>query len=288
MALGIYEEEDIRALAEEIRDRSGGGGRMTVKQMKDGIANVYYFGEGNGYSDGYIGGFEYGKEQGKTEGLAEGKSEAYAEVEPINTQLENTLYGTDTGGKSYYDEFWDNFQNYGKKSSYPNAFTLISYTSGGWTDATYNPKYEIVCNGNANGANSVFVWNNQISDIKVPMDCRGVAMTSTFLGTYKTLKRIPLLRVNEQTTYASTFDYCQGLTNFTIDGTIGQNGFNVQWSTKLSKASIISIINALSTTTSGLSVTLSKTAVETAFGSTASEEWIALINARSNWTINLV
>ena len=64
--------------------------------------------------------------------------------------------------------------------------------------------------------------------------------------------------------------------------------------TLLSKASITSIINALSSTTSGLTVTLSKTAVNTAFetesggadGST-SQEWLALATTKSNWTISL-
>ena len=76
---------------------------------------------------------------------------------------------------------------------------------------------------------------------------------------------------------------------------ITKNGFDVQWSTELSKESIISIINALSDTTTALTVTLSKTAVNNAFetakgnadGST-SEEWAALIATKQNWTISLV
>jgi hypothetical protein len=66
---------------------------------------------------------------------------------------------------------------------------------------------------------------------------------------------------------------------------IGQKNFNVHWSPKLSKASIESIINALSSTTSGLTVTISKTAKEAAF---TSAEWSALIATKSNWTISLV
>lgn len=64
---------------------------------------------------------------------------------------------------------------------------------------------------------------------------------------------------------------------------------------KLSKPSITSIINCLSTTTSGLTVTLSKTAVNNAFetsegvadGST-SQEWLNLVATKTNWTISLV
>jgi hypothetical protein len=67
-------------------------------------------------------------------------------------------------------------------------------------------------------------------------------------------------------------------------GTVSVSGLNLQWSTKLSKASITSIINCLSSTTSGLSITLSKTAVDNAF---TAEEWAALENTKHNWTIAL-
>jgi hypothetical protein len=66
---------------------------------------------------------------------------------------------------------------------------------------------------------------------------------------------------------------------------IGQKNFNVHWSPKLSKASIESIINALSSTTSGLTVTISKTAKEAVF---TTEEWATLIATKPNWTISLV
>ena len=71
-----------------------------------------------------------------------------------------------------------------------------------------------------------------------------------------------------------------------------------QWCTKLSKASLISIINGLSAETSGLTVTLSKTAVNKAFETIINGEgqnngsinwdWQALVANKTNWTINLV
>lgn len=91
-----------------------------------------------------------------------------------------------------------------------------------------------------------------------------------------------------------TFQNCTALKHITAVGTIAVS-LDIHWSTGLTKASIESIVNALSTTTSGLSITFSKTAVNKAFetaegannGST-SAEWTALANTRSNWTINLV
>jgi hypothetical protein len=56
------------------------------------------------YKDGYDEGYSKGLEAGGGDGGYEaGKAEVYAEIEPINAQLENTLNGTDTGGKSFYD-----------------------------------------------------------------------------------------------------------------------------------------------------------------------------------------
>jgi hypothetical protein len=81
--------------------------------------------------------------------------------------------------------------------------------------------------------------------------------------------------------------------DLTIEGTIGQNEFNTQRS-PLNKNSITSVINALSKTKSGLTVTFSRNAVNKAFetaegladGST-SQAWLDLIAKRNNWTISL-
>ena len=65
--------------------------------------------------------------------------------------------------------------------------------------------------------------------------------------------------------------------------------------TLLDKESLTSIINCLSDSTSGLTVTLSLTAVNKAFEITNgadngsnSTEWLNLVNTRSNWTISLI
>ena len=101
------------------------------------------------------------------------------------------------------------------------------------------------------------------------------------------------------TTKGTRFDYmfssCSGLTNLTIAGGINTSGMSLGSATKLSKASITSVVNALSASASGKSITFSKTAIASAFetssgaadGST-SDEWLNLIATKSNWTISLV
>ena len=53
------------------------------------------------------------------------------------------------------------------------------------------------------------------------------------------------MRIDENTKFSSTFTACRELVNLTVDGVIGQNGFDIHWSTKLTHESLMSIINAL-------------------------------------------
>lgn len=84
--------------------------------------------------------------------------------------------------------------------------------------------------------------------------------------------------------YNGAFTKCSKLEEIRFEGVIGRN-FDIQQSTKLSKASIENIINVLHGTVTGYSVTFSKTAKEAAF---TDEEWASLTATKSNWTFNLV
>lgn len=198
----------------------------------------------------------------------------------------------EAGKQAEYDAFWDVFQANGNRKVYYYAFNGV-YGGIGWNDKIYNPKYEINCTGQADaGAYCLFVHNSVLTDTKVPIDVRGNVMRETFYGC-TSLKRIPLLKVNAQTTWILSFGSCRELEDLTIEGTIGQSGLDLHWSTKLSKASIISVMNALSTTTSGLSIILPKTAVDREFEEgdrlgSDSQEWEEILQNHSNWTISLV
>ena len=123
-----------------------------------------------------------------------------------------------------------------------------------------------------------------------PINCTGLIYDSTGLYNYCTkVVTIGTITTKEDVKYTQWFDRCDSLKNITFDGEIGQN-IDLHWSTKLSKASITNddktgIIDALSTVASGMTLTLSKTAVTDAFGSTEADEWVNLINTKSNWTI---
>lgn len=90
--------------------------------------------------------------------------------------------------------------------------------------------------------------------------------------------------VSSKAVFSSTFANCSALTKLIFKSEISQAGLDLHWSESLSKESIESIIDNLSTTTSGLTVTISKTAKENAF---TDEEWASLIATKPNWTISL-
>lgn len=204
----------------------------------------------------------------------------------------------------------------GNRTAY-NSFFSTSY----WTDENFAPVYDIRTN---NG--SQMFKGCGITDLRGILERQGVELDTSGTGNFyqfmqdSTITHAPVIDASaaaqlSQTFYncqslisiekliipstgavsfSHTFYACYALEHLVLEGVIGQNGLDLRYSQKLSKASIISIINALSTTTTGLTVTLSKTAVDNAFataegaadGST-SAEWTALRNTRTNWTIAL-
>ena len=291
MAIVITDDKNYTAIAEAIRATSFGELEETMlpSEMADNISQVAEMSFNIGYSDGEMTGYE----EGFDEGVSEGR-----------------LFGIEEGTQAEHDRFWEAYQENGNRTDYGCAFAGL-----GWNDETFKPKYDIrpVING---GATHIF-RKAKIKNLSELLEERGVVLDlSQCVGdvsepfsnctslthvptidlssasklthgfSYSTaLVSIEKLIVHEGLTYGYPVQGCTALVDLIVEGVIGQNGFSVQQSPKLSKTSIESIINALSTTTSGLSITLSKTAINAAF---TDEEWATLANTRSNWTINLV
>lgn len=226
--------------------------------------------------------------------------------------------GYTEGQQAAYDAFWDEYQSQGLIYSAQYMFAF-----GGWNDNTFKPKYSLTLITNA----SNMFNTTHISDLKAALLKQGVvfdfakctAATNAFA--YSQLTVLPeinlsgvtnfnqvfiasdklhtieklIINSSKSPTFNVAFNSCFALENIVMEGLIGANGLNFQWSTKLSHDSIVSIIGCLSTATSGLSITFSLAAVNAAFetasgaadGST-SEAWLNLIATRSNWTISLV
>ena len=181
------------------------------------------------------------------------------------------------GKKDEYDKFWDNFQDYGNRKAYG---TYLFYGNK-WNDGTFYPKYDLTLTDNCLGvfnANAVTNIKQRLVDCNVKLDTSGATnLTSIFNQSkstdvpeinvtkatnsthlfYSALKLITIDKIilNEKNVFSNWFYKNFELQNInSIVGKIGQNDFNVKDCKKLTKASILEILKALS-----LNITETKT-----------------------------
>lgn len=193
--------------------------------------------------------------------------------------------GVADGKQNQRIAFMQAYQGYGSREYYANAF---------WAYWRYDLIPAVFPIRIITGGNKAMAYNTHITDVDVDIIvATEVSQLFTSSRNVNTIRKI-ILEGSGSNKFDSWFDKCTSLVNLTIEGTIGGNGLNLSWS-PLSKASLISVINALSATTTGLTVTLRLAAVNTAFetaqGSadgSSSEEWLNLIATKSNWTISLI
>lgn len=251
------------------------------------------------------------------------------ESEPLS--LDGMAQGVDkvfaAGEQSEYDRFWDAFQSNGARDHYEGCFRYEF-----WNADNFRPKYDMVpstCAAMFDRFGGACDTATDVAyDLAEMLDECGVVLDTSKATNfnnmcyYSSLKRVPLidmrgcsgtiigifalarkletidkliLKEDGSQVFQNIFQTANELKHMIVEGTIGTNGFYLGQSYHLSKDSITSVINALSSTASGLSVTLSRPAVRTAFETSAgaddgltSTEWTALANTKFNWTINLV
>jgi hypothetical protein len=207
-------------------------------------------------------------------------------------------------------------QQYGARQSYNRGFAQ-------WNSAAFYPVYDIKPTGDSGqifynmknpfdlterlkecgvvfdtGGCTAFGYAFMSSDIiRVPeIDARNMDNVNYMFTSAPSLVTIDLLVLKDDgsQSFIDAFSWSPNIQNIAIEGIIGQK-ISFSSATKMTRESIESVIYALSPDTAGLTVTLSKTAVNKAFATsgeandgTTSAEWLALIGTRSNWTISLV
>jgi hypothetical protein len=218
----------------------------------------------------------------------------------------------EAGRKKEYDAFWDVCQNNGKRDDYQYAFANI-----GWNDETFKPKYDMILKAGYGGTNMFNM--SYITDLSSALEKQGVKLDTSNCGYMSSMfnsakvTRVPVLNltkaheynngisyifnsasaletidkliVTDELTWNQCFNKTTSLKNIVIEGTIGQNGFDIHWSTGLTADSLKSIITALSPTTTGLSITLPTTAQANYEAVYGAGSWATLTATRSNWTI---
>lgn len=180
------------------------------------------------------------------------------------------------GGDKHYDTFWNAYQSDGYRETY-----YYGFCGTGWNRESFNPKYQIVVKGSAEGMFRNFHYTNK--DITQAVDltpfninwsgCTGMKQTfynarmlntglidatncsqldNTFVngstGTNKGCLVKITLKVKAATSYTNPIAKQAELTDliFTNDSVIGNSGWNLSESTKLTAASVKSILSALS------------------------------------------
>lgn len=222
------------------------------------------------------------------------------------------------GKTAEYDAFWDRYQRNGAKGLYQYAFAGFR-----WDDITFKPKYDIILAAGYSG--TYLFYAAQMSNLKDTLIKYGVTLNTSEAGymgnafqsivtteipiidlsnasistqycfASKHIQRIDKVVFSDNTSiHSNMFSGATSLESVEFDGVISKNGFDVHWSTKLNTKSIVSIIEALSDETNGLSVTLSETAVGDMVFPFTSERtgitynsWNELEATKPYWTITL-
>lgn len=314
MPIGIYEKDDVDAVANAIRNNLGNDTKYTVGQMPTAINEIQTYAYNSGHSEGYGEGRDDGYSMGREDGITEGKAEGLEEGKAIGYEEGKTdglAEGIEQGKKSQYDEFWEEILD--------GSSFIAKFAGRGWNNNTFKPNKSFTVSSNAN-----FIFYNNgytggLTELSNSLGIEIIIQPSTLLnafcfssineckidGIYLTsldyafidseLVTLELIGLLPKCSFGKAFERCSKLENLTTTGTIGQNGLNLQWSTRLSKASWVSVVGCYSTTISGLSMTGSLDSVNSAFetsegandGST-SAEWLNLIATRPNVSFNLL
>lgn len=214
--------------------------------------------------------------------------------------------GKIAGAQEEYDRFWDGYQDHGNMTYYAYAFAGV-----GWTQSVFKPKYNIVPvtpTSMFSGSRIVDIRpqtigvdvdfskctsfyylcsNSKIKYIGV-VDCSSASSASLqyIFSSAKELVSVEKVIMPEMDSAGfadKSFDSAVKLEHIRIEGVIWRST-SLRWSPLLSKASMESMINALSDTADGQTITFSQTAKEAAF---TDKEWAALIGKKPNWTIAL-
>lgn len=216
------------------------------------------------------------------------------------TAIANKLVDVfNAGKKKQYDEFWDSYQNEGKRKDYRYAFY-----GEGWNIATLKPKHTIkpkdanymfyLCGHDGALEESVLDLSGASTLIRCfekakftelgTIDVSNAAAINNLFVNMPNLHTIKkfIIGDNWNITFDNIFTECTNLVNIEVQGILGGD---VVFSDchKLSKESITSIINALDTR-DGWVLSLSEDAVTNAFTET---EWNELIGTRGLWEITL-
>lgn len=262
----------FKDIADAIRECTGTIETMKPREFADGVRGAYSCGDEKGHEEGFVAGLEEGENNGRY---------------------------------NAYHEFWDTYQQMGNRRHYSYAFAGY-----GWTDETFKPKYDIII---GNSTSTAMFSYNKVTNLKKILDEQNVELITgdcTDLGSMfsgcSNLWNIPpidassskhcnqmfsycgkingielTLKDDGSQTFTNTFLNCNELYSLKITGVIGES-ISLKQSKYLSKASVLSVLNALSKTATGKTLTLSSALSYLASYTDVKKA----MDEKQNWTIN--
>lgn len=259
MAIVRTDDKHYKAIADTLRSFSGQTDTYKPDELpnaiRQGINEAHVAGINVGKQEGYNDGYTYGEINGKAQGIEIGKNEAY-------------------------DAFWDDFQQNGNRVEYQSAFGG-QWTMNTWKpkypmlpqkaymmffsnerDRLVIPDFVEFCkeNGiildfkNAEGSAmyalaGLHTNHHGVLDFSCSGDTTKTVTLDSLFYSHEYgigIKVIDEFISSERTIFTNdTFQKATQLEELNMSGVIATNNFNVQWCTKLTHDSLMSIINAL-------------------------------------------
>lgn len=287
MGVKIIKDETLKGIADAIRSKTGTNEPIRTDAMAEVIGGISAGGDDR-YDEGY------------NDGSADGFREGFGD-----------------GERAEYDRFWDAYQQNGERTDYSYAFSYA-----GWTTDTFRPKY-VVRPKNATGmfynspltgdfrdyceldmslctvTTNAFFGLSKITALGVfDLKSGGFGQLFESMSSLETIEKIILYpEVKYNTNWG--ISRCPNLKEVRFEGELRQMTQTVfdlsRQNASLSKASIESLINVLSSYATGLSCQILKRVIDREFATSegandgsSSAEWSALVATKSNWTISLV
>lgn len=160
----------------------------------------------------------------------------------------NEVY--DKGRTDEWSDFWDAFQDYGKRTNYYYAFT--SDVNGYWNDKNFKPKYDMqptdmnrfmrrsgvtnlekilekqgVILDTSKASNMILAFGNMwYLEVVPPIDVSSATASNSASGLFSSdtkLHTIRKLTVAENVEFTNFFASCESLKNIIVEGVIGRS-----------------------------------------------------------------
>ncbi len=220
--------------------------------INTGISVIKTYADQTGYergvTDGTTEGWNQGHEAGMTDGANMQKYQWWNSYQTNSDGSARTDYAYAFAGKGWNNTTFTPTQNL----TVVNARSMFyqSGVKGSLSDILGNVSLDF---SNCTGATYCFA-STLFSSLPALNLQKAGSVDSIFRDSVN-LTSVDLFSVGKNTVLSQAFDYCSKLQQITFGGTVAKS-MNIRWSTKLSTASIKSLLSVLTETVSGVTITL--------------------------------